>query len=173
MRHSSPTTDAPPRAWLNLPRVLALIVVTVLSVAIPLIDSGCTRACQESAHCTKTCECTDSQRNQVVECPFMFTCNIETETCEPAHDEWTCDDICATVAARGLCGSKHCESELDCHVDVPCECSDPNTGAVVSTFECEKDIVCNAEINVCASDFALTAVEQCQICAAEQNACGG
>lgn len=154
-------------------RASAFVAMLLALPVVVAVEGGCSRSCETAAHCTKTCECTDTQRNQIIDCPFMFTCNIETETCEPAHDEWTCDDICERVAARGLCGSKHCDSELDCNINVPCECSDPNTGAVVSTFECEKDVACNADINVCTSEFTLTPVQQCQICATEQNACGG
>jgi hypothetical protein len=155
---------------LPLPSLLAALML--LPVVAPLlVSSACIpRQCTDDSFCIRECECESSATGDVIICPVRFSCDIDAEVCEDAYTEQSCDDICQTFAARDLCGSVRCTSEADCVRSVACNQFDPNTGAVVGTFACQRAFTCDAVALACEVGFTTVNDDQlCQECAAAAN----
>lgn len=153
--------------------VRTAIVVTLLTL--PLQGSGCfAKECLDETYCVRECECTDSTRNTVTQCPIQFQCNVADQICDEAYNDLSCDEICTNYAARGLCGSKQCTTENECLRQTTCQAFDPGTGEQICSYNCDLLFACDADVNACEADYLLPDNELCQRCAesAGGNPCG-
>lgn len=132
------------------------LVLPLLSVLVLLLSAGqCfPRQCRTSAHCQRYCECTDGQRGTVVPCAVDFRCDVQAGYCADEYNQ-SCDEICQKYAARNACGTKTCESELDCVRQATCNAVNPQTGQVLCTYNCDVPFFCEADPGVCEASYGL------------------
>ena len=121
------------------------------------------RPCNDETNCLRVCDCTDAQRDLTFQCPIFFQCNVESGYCESDYG-MSCTELCETFGAANACGSKRCDNESDCNRFITCDVSDPNTGAVISSFDCESAFACEGS-GVCEAGFTVDDTTLCQECA--------
>ncbi len=147
----------------HAPDMLARVILLTL-IATGLLPAGCTRPCESSANCVRTCNCLNENTNLRLDCSVAFRCEGDTRSCEPAHDEKSCDDVCADYAASGRCGVERCASDAECEKTIACPLVDVNGTPTGQFADCTLGFRCQPEFEACqprstASDAALCANE--------------
>jgi hypothetical protein len=147
-------------------RARAVVVFAAL-VASVVPTSSCKRACETAANCRRTCECLNTETDRRNECTVAFRCEGDTETCEDALDEMTCDQQCADYEANALCGVARCLSDSDCTRELECEFLGANGQPTGQKQACTVTFGCDQALQACA---VRSIASDAELCAAECSA---
>lgn len=139
-----------------------LLVCIALSALWPL--SACKRACESPANCVRTCSCLNEETNLRLDCDVAFRCEGDTQACEPAHDEKSCDELCADYAGNGRCGVQRCVSDAECSRSLSCPLVDANGTPTGQFADCAIQFACEQAFESC--DPRAT-VDDASLCANE------
>jgi hypothetical protein len=144
--------------------MLARVILLPLAAIAALQAAACTRPCESSANCVRTCSCLNETTNLRLDCSVAFRCEGDTRSCEAAHDEKSCDEVCAEYAGSGRCGVERCGSDAECVKTIACPLVDVNGTPTGQFADCTLGFRCQPEFEACqprstASDAELCANE--------------
>jgi hypothetical protein len=143
--------------------ILSLAVLGAIAIV-----PACKRPCDTVEHCKRTCSCLDSTTDTRQDCTIAFRCEGETKVCEDDYDSMSCDDLCATYAARALCGTQRCSANEECKKVVSCPVLDANGQPVepAQSFTCTRTFACDQTLAVCDAAITQSDEEHCAFCRA-------
>lgn len=145
-------------------RALPLLALLAFGLAL----ASCKRPCESVEHCKRTCECLDNATDTRLDCTIAFRCEGETQVCESSYDSMACDELCATYAARAMCGTQRCSSNADCEKVVSCPVLDADGQPVepAQSFTCTRTFECDLTLEVCGADITQSDEAHCAFCRA-------
>lgn len=153
-----PVADRP-CPWHPTPMPARVILLTL--VAIAALWGACTRPCDSSANCVRTCSCLNEDTNFRLDCSIAFRCEDETRSCEPGYDEKSCDEVCAEYAGTGRCGVERCGSDADCVKIISCPLVDANGTPNGQFADCTLGFRCQPEFEACQPRSTASDAEMC------------
>jgi hypothetical protein len=130
-------------------RLFLVVAVSWATVVAVGLLPGCKRPCESSGNCVRTCECLNNQTNQRIDCSLAFRCEGDTQVCEDAHDDMSCEDLCADYAGTGRCGVERCASDLECQKAISCPIFDGNGQPTGQFFDCTLNFRCQPDFEAC------------------------
>lgn len=137
------------------------VFVGGMAVLLLLAGAQCfPRQCRSYQNCERLCECTDNSNGSLIACPMYFSCDTRAGVCGDDYN-MSCDEVCGRFAAREMCGTRPCSNEADCVREAVCRATDPQSGAVYCTYNCEFTFGCVEGANGCEVDFGLDDLTFC------------
>ena len=142
-------------------RPLLVVAAVLVALAACGLLPGCKRPCETAANCVRTCECLNNQTNQRLDCSLAFRCEGDTQVCEDAHDELSCDQLCDEYAGAGRCGVERCGSDLECQKVISCPFFDGNGQPSGQFFDCTLNFRCQPDFEACQPRSTATVEALC------------